>query len=65
MTNEKGAMNKRETLRGLRDKLTQLEVETSRLRLARERATYKLERVVRDRVARHLASSDRNEEGVA
>jgi hypothetical protein len=65
VTNEKGTMNKRETLRGLRDELTQLEAETSRLRLARERATYKLERVVRDRVARHLAVSARNEEGAA
>jgi hypothetical protein len=61
MTNEKGTMYKRETLRGLPEELTQLEAETSRLRLVRERATYKLERVVRDRVARHLASLARNE----
>ena len=65
MTNEKGTVNKRETLRGLPDELTQLEAEISRLRLVRERATYKLERVVRDRVARHLASLARNEEGAA
>ena len=56
-------MNKEKTLTVLGDELTQLEAEMSRLRLTRERATYKLEQSVRerDRVARHLASLVHNE----
>jgi hypothetical protein len=56
-------MNKEKTLTVLGDELNSLEAETSRLRLTRERATYKLEQAIRerDRVARHLASLVHNE----
>ena len=48
----------KETLTVLGDELTRLEAEIGRLRLTRERTTYRLEQRVRerDRVARHLAS---------
>ncbi len=48
----------RDTLTVLGDELTRLEAEIGRLRLTRERATYRLEQRVRerDRVARNLAS---------
>ena len=56
-------IDKKATLVVLGDKLTQLEAEISRLRLTRERVTYRLEQAVRerDRVARHLASLVRKE----
>lgn len=63
--NERNKASKRETLAVLGDELTRLEVEIGRLRLARERSTYKLEQAVRerDRVARHLASLAQDECG--
>jgi hypothetical protein len=56
-------MDKEAIVATLGAELTQLEAEMSRLRLTRERATYKLEQSVRerDRVARHLASLVHNE----
>ena len=55
---EGGMMDQETTINALSTELTELEAEISRLRLTREKATYKLERAVRerDRVARHLAS---------
>jgi hypothetical protein len=49
-------MDKETTIAVLGDELTRLEAEIGRLRLTRERATYRLEQRVRerDRVARHL-----------
>jgi hypothetical protein len=59
-------MDKETTIAVLGDELVQLEAEIGRLRLTRERLTYKLERAVRerDRLARHLASLAK-EEGAA
>jgi hypothetical protein len=56
-------MDKETIVTVLGDELTQLEAEISRLRLTRERATYKLEQAIRERerVARHLASLVHNE----
>lgn len=50
------------TRRSLEDELTQLEAEIGRQRLIREKATYRLERCIRelDRL-RHLASLTRQE----
>jgi hypothetical protein len=47
----------------MEDELTQLEAEISRQRLIREKATYRLERLVREkeRLACHLASLARGE----
>jgi hypothetical protein len=54
-------------VRSLEAEILALEREISRLRLIRERATYRLEQAVRerDRVARHLASLVRNGNGGA
>ena len=56
-------MDKEAIVATLGAELTQLEAEISRLRLTRERATYKLEQAVRERdcVARHLSSLVHNE----
>jgi hypothetical protein len=55
----------KETLILLGDELARLEAEIGRLRLTRERTTYRLEQRVRerDRVARHLASLAQEEVG--
>jgi hypothetical protein len=57
-TNTENTMHSEETLRSIEAELLELETEIGRQRLIREKATYKLERLVReqDRVARHLAS---------
>jgi chromosome segregation ATPase len=51
------------TINALADELTQLEHDISRLRLIREKATYKLEQALReqDRLSRHLAAATRDE----
>jgi hypothetical protein len=56
----------KDTLVVLGDELTRLEVAISRLRVTRERTTYRLEQAVRerDRVARHLTTLAK-EEGAA
>jgi N-formylglutamate amidohydrolase len=56
-------VDREETLEDLGSEMTALEIEISRQRLIREKATYKLEWAVRerDRIARHLASLVRNE----
>jgi hypothetical protein len=61
-----GVIDREETLIALGDELTQIEAEISRLRLTREKATYRLEQAVRerDRLARHAASLAQ-EEGAA
>jgi hypothetical protein len=53
--------DRKDTLIVLGDELARLEAEIGRLRLTRERATYRLEQRIceRDRVARHLASMAR------
>jgi hypothetical protein len=52
------------TIIALGAELTGLDAEISRQRLIRERATYRLEKAVRewDRLARHFASATREEE---
>ena len=64
---KENTMSNIETLTVLGDELTRLEAEISRLRLTRERATYKLEQAVRerDRLARHLLLYLAKEEGAA
>ena len=51
-------MTHRETLKSIEAELLELEAENGRQRLIRERATYKLSRLLReqDRLARHLVS---------
>ena len=51
-------MTHRETLKSIEAELLELEAEIGRQRLIRERATYKLSRLLReqDRLARHLVS---------
>lgn len=65
MTPRENAMHRKETLTVSGDELTRLEAEIGRLRLTRERATYRLEQRVRerDRVARHVASLAQEEAG--
>ena len=57
----------KDTLIVLGDELTRLEAEIARLRLSRERSTYRLEQRLRerDRVARHLAQVMTQDEGAA
>ncbi len=56
-------MHSEDTLKSIEAELLELETEISRQRLIREKATYKLERLVReqDRVARHLVSVTQND----
>jgi hypothetical protein len=57
-------MDKETIITALGAELTQLEAEIGRLRLVRERTTYRLEQLLRerDRLAHHLASLVQNEE---
>ncbi len=52
-------MTRRETLKSIEAQLLELEAEIGRQRLIRERATYKLSRLLReqDRLAGHLVST--------
>jgi hypothetical protein len=59
-------IDKEATIAAVGDELRELKAEISRLRLLRSETTYRLEQALRecDRLTRHLASANRDEEAV-